>query len=128
MECPTIEDAYYIQMDIGCKAHFNHTILSKLQIFILECHPVIIDATCEWKYNNIVLGNSTETPKATHDGKHTFTVFPSRGILSVANSGREVQFNLPLKTPINCTCYSPTMDKNETRSTMITSPDFQDGK
>ena len=126
MVCPTIEDTSSISMDIGCKPHFNYAVLRKLRNFVLKCHPVVEDATCVWRYNDITLGNSKEFATSTHDKQHSFTLFPD--LLIVKNSVGGGQFNLPLKTPITCKCYSPTIGKSESRSTGITSLDFQDGK
>ena len=123
--CPPVEDLSSIVMDIGCEARFNHTVLRKLENFALKCHPVVEDAICEWRYNNIVLGNSKISAVSTHD-THTFTVIPSIRTLYIRVGER--RFYLPLNTLITCTCYSPTIDKSESRSTRITSPDFLDGR
>ena len=123
--CPPVEDMSSISMDIGCAAHFNNTVLRNLENLALKCHPLVEDATCEWKYNNIVLGNSKTCAVSTHD-THIFIVYPSIRALVIRVG--EKRYYLPVDTLITCTCYSPTIDKIESRSTRITSPDFLDGR
>ena len=121
--CPTVTNLSSISLDIGCEADFNHTVLRKLQTLIMKCRPVVEDATCKWSYKNIVLGNSTDY--AVSPGNHKFKV------IAYPVTSLEIDIGsftyLPGNT-ITCTCYSPTIDKSESRSTRITSPDFLDGR
>ena len=107
-------------MDIGCKADFNFTVLSKLQTLIMKCHPVVEDATCEWSFNNIVLANTKENT-VPNPGNHKFKVIAH----PVTSLKIDIGFYayLPWNT-ITCTCSSPTINKSESRFTRIRSNAF----
>ena len=120
--CPTVTNLSSISMDVGCEADFNYTVLRKLQTLIMKCRPVVENATCEWSYNNIVLGNSTDYVVSTHD-THAFKV------ISYPVTSLQIDIGLPTYLPWNmiiCTCTSPTINKTESRSTVITSTAFAD--
>ena len=120
--CPKVTNLSSISMDIGCEADFNYTVLTNLQTFIMKCHPVVKNATCKWSYNKIVLGNTTDYAMSSHD-THTFKVI-AHPVTSL-----EIDIGLPTYLPwntITCTCSSPTVNKSESRSTVITSTAFPD--